>query len=86
MEGNLLLTSVDQWISGGRRTHGGAEARRKQREEPATRHTPQGQLWRVSCSCLFVKHPWLPTGVLRFALPRSSILCGCINSYPWQAS
>jgi hypothetical protein len=34
--------SVDQWISGGRRSHGGAEARRKQREEPTTRH--KGQL------------------------------------------
>jgi hypothetical protein len=30
--------SVDQWISGGRRSHGGAEARRKQREESTTGH------------------------------------------------
>jgi hypothetical protein len=66
---------VDQWISGGRCSHGGADARRKQREEPTTRHKGN---WRVSCFCLRVKHPWFPTGVL-FALPRSSILCGCIN-------
>jgi hypothetical protein len=32
--------SVDQWVSAGRRSYGGAEARRKQREEPTTRHKP----------------------------------------------
>jgi hypothetical protein len=41
--------SVDQWISGGRCSHGGAEARRKQREESTTRHKGN---WRVSCFCL----------------------------------
>jgi hypothetical protein len=35
-------------ISGGR-SHGGAEARRKQREETTTRHKGN---WRVPCSCL----------------------------------
>jgi hypothetical protein len=45
----------------GRRSHGGAEDRRKQREESATRHKGN---WRVSCFFLCVKHPWLPTGVL----------------------
>jgi hypothetical protein len=65
---------VDQWISGGRRSHGGAEARRKQREEPTTGHKGN---WRVLCSCLCVE-----TAVVAcrcFALPRSSILCGYIN-------
>jgi hypothetical protein len=47
-------------ISGGR-SHGGAEARRKQREETTTGHKGN---WRVPCSCLCVKHSWLPTGVL----------------------
>jgi hypothetical protein len=37
--------SVDQWISGGRRSHGGAEARRKQREESTTGHKGK---WRVA--------------------------------------
>jgi hypothetical protein len=36
--------SADQRISGGWCSHGGAEARRKHREEPTTRHPPQGQL------------------------------------------
>jgi hypothetical protein len=54
-------TSVDQWISGGRRSHGGAEARRKQREETTTRHKGN---WRVPCFYLCVKRPWLPTGAL----------------------
>jgi hypothetical protein len=53
--------SVDQWISGGRCSHGGAETRRKQREETTTRHKGN---WRVPCVCLCVKHPWFPTGVL----------------------
>jgi hypothetical protein len=57
----LARGSVDQWISGGRCSHGGAEARRKQREESTTRHKGN---WRVSCFCLCVKHPWLSTGVL----------------------
>jgi hypothetical protein len=53
---------VDQWISGGRCSHGGAETRRKQREETTTRHRGN---WRVPCFCLCVKHPWaFPTGVL----------------------
>jgi hypothetical protein len=33
----------------------------------------------VSCSCLGVKHPGFPTAHRCFTLPRSSILCGCIN-------
>jgi hypothetical protein len=43
--------AVDQWVSGGRRSHGGAEARRKQREETTTRHKGN---WRVPCFCLCV--------------------------------
>jgi hypothetical protein len=69
--------SADQWINGGRCSHGGAEARRKQREESATGHKGN---WRVSCFCLCVKHPWLPTGVLHCPGPgHPPILCGCIN-------
>jgi hypothetical protein len=44
-EPDLLWTpesSVGQWISGGRCSHGGAETRREQREESTTR--PRGQL------------------------------------------
>jgi hypothetical protein len=42
--GQAFRRSLDQWISGGRRSHGGAEARRKQREESTTRHKGN---WRV---------------------------------------
>jgi hypothetical protein len=65
---------VDQWVSGGRRSHGGAEARRKQREEPTTRHKGN---WRVPCSCLCIETPVVAHRC--FTPPRSSILCGCIN-------
>jgi hypothetical protein len=73
--------SVDQWISGGRRSHGGAEARRKQRGEPTTRHKGN---WRASCSCLCVETPVVAHRC--FTLPRSSILCGCINVPGRQAN
>jgi hypothetical protein len=42
----------------GRRSHGGAETIRKQREEATARHKGN---WRVPCFCLCVKDPWLPT-------------------------
>jgi hypothetical protein len=76
--------SVDQWISGGRCSHGGAEARRKQREEPTTRHKGN---WRgvLSCFCLCVKHPWLPTGVLHF-YTAPVIHPVRVHKCPWQAS
>jgi hypothetical protein len=58
---------------GGELPHGGAETRRKQCEETTTRHKGN---WRVPCFCLCVKHPWLPTGVLSFALaPRAPVTC-----------
>jgi hypothetical protein len=67
--------SVVQRISGGRRSHGGAEARHTQREETTTRHKGN---WRVPCSCLCVETPVVAR--MCFALPpRSSILYGCIN-------
>jgi hypothetical protein len=72
---------VDQWISGGRFSHGGAEIRRKQREETATGHKGNR---RVPCSCLCVKHPWLPTGVLH--CPGPVIHPVRVHKYPWQAS
>jgi hypothetical protein len=70
--------SADQRISGGMRPHGGAEARRKQREEPTTGHKGN---WRVPCSCMCVETPVLVAHRC-FTLPRSSsILCGCINMF-----
>ena len=76
---------VDQWISGGRRTHGGAEARRKQREESTTGHKGN---WRVPCSCLCVKHPWLPTCALH--CPGHPVIRVIhpvrVHKCPWQAS
>jgi hypothetical protein len=54
-------SEIPEFLERGR-SHGGAEARRKQREETTTRH--KGNL-RVPCSCLCVKHLlWLPTGDL----------------------
>jgi hypothetical protein len=55
--------SADQRISGGWRAHGGAEARREQREESTT--GPGGQL---ACPVLVLlpvvlERPWLPTGI-----------------------
>jgi hypothetical protein len=69
-----IRSSVDQWWLEGARSHGGAEARRKQREESTTGHKAQlarGN-WCVSCSCLCVETP--AVSHRRFALPRSSIL------------
>jgi hypothetical protein len=78
-----------QWISGGMCSHGGAEARRKQRatrgvesQRPATRAigVSRAFAWALpvcSGSVQCVKRPWLAHRC--FALPRSSILCGCIN-------
>jgi hypothetical protein len=60
--------SADQRISGGMRPHGGAEARRKQREEPTTGHKGN---WRVPCSCMCVETPVLVAHRC-FTLPRSS--------------
>jgi hypothetical protein len=60
--------SADQQISGG------AEARRKQHEESTTGHKGN---WRVPCPCLCVETPVVAHRC--FTLPRSSILCGCIN-------
>jgi hypothetical protein len=60
--------SVDQWS--GRRSHGGAEARRKQREEPTTGHKGN---WRVPCSCLCVETPVVAHRC--FTLPRGHPSC-----------
>jgi hypothetical protein len=60
--GASVAGSADQRISCGWRSHGGAEARREQREESTTR--PGGQL---ACPVLLLsvmlERPWLPTGV-----------------------
>jgi hypothetical protein len=52
---------ADQRISGGWRSHGGAEARREQREEPTT--GPGGQLACLVLLPVVLGHPWLPTDV-----------------------
>jgi hypothetical protein len=53
-----LSGSADQrWMC----SHGGAEARREQREESATR--PGGQLACLVFLPVMLGHPWLPTGV-----------------------
>jgi hypothetical protein len=54
----------------GRRSHGGTEASRKQREEPTTRHKGN---WRVPCSCLCVETPVVARRC--FSLPRSHPSC-----------
>jgi hypothetical protein len=72
--------SVDQWWKVLPRRSRPRPDARKQREESTTRHKGN---WRVSCFCLCVKHPSRNTcGLVAhrcFALPRSSILCGCTN-------
>jgi hypothetical protein len=52
---------ADQRISGGWRSHGGAEARREQREESTT--GPGGQLACLVFLPVVLGHPWLPTDV-----------------------
>jgi hypothetical protein len=59
--------SADQRISGGWCSHGGAEARREQREETATRR-PGGQLARPVLLPVVLEPPWLPTGISTRAL------------------
>jgi hypothetical protein len=54
-----VMISADQRIRGGWHSHGGAEARRKQREEPTTRHKGN---WRVPWSCLCVETPVVADG------------------------
>jgi hypothetical protein len=56
-------------------------ARGQTRATRGANDPPQGQL-RVPCSCLLLKYPWLPIARRCFKLPRSSILCGCINIFP----
>jgi hypothetical protein len=80
----MLLTDFERlrdFEISGRRSHGGAEARRKQREEPTTGHKGN---WRVPCPCLCVETPVVAHRC--FALPRSPILCGCINVPGRQAN
>jgi hypothetical protein len=71
-----LSGSADQRISGGWRSHGGAEARREQREESTTR--PGGQLACLVFLPVVLEPPWFPTGALHCP-GHPSWLCGCIN-------
>jgi hypothetical protein len=73
--------SADQRISGGWCSHGGAEARREQREESTTR--PRGQL---VCPVLLPVMLEPPRGCPQAFqhVPRSSILCGCINKFLYR--
>jgi hypothetical protein len=86
-------------ICSGRRSHEGAEARHKQREEPTTRHKGS---WCVPCSCICAETelpetelPWLPSGLRCFALaaplPRGHPPCRkktpasrCVFSHPMR--
>jgi hypothetical protein len=52
---------ADQWISGGWCSHGGAEARREQREESTT--GPRGQLACFVFLPVMLEPPWLHTGI-----------------------
>jgi hypothetical protein len=81
-ESSGLVDQLSGSVVGGRCSHGGAEGRREQREETATRHKGN---WRVPCSCLCVKHPWLPTGVLHCP-GHPSCDPVRVHKYPWQAS
>ena len=60
-EKSLTGGSADQRISGGWRSHGGAEARREQREESTT--GPGGQLACPVLLPVMLERPWLPTGI-----------------------
>jgi hypothetical protein len=55
----FLLGSADRRISGGWCSHGGAEARREQREESTT--GPGGQLACLVLLPVMLGDPWLPT-------------------------
>jgi hypothetical protein len=70
-----LSGSVDQWISGGRRSHGRAVARRKQRDESTTRHKGN---WRVPCSCLCAETP--TRTCLIHLLGKFAARAACINN------
>jgi hypothetical protein len=75
-----VVPSADQWISGGRCSHGGAETRRKQREDTATGHKGN---WRAPCSCLCVKHT---RGCPQVFCTAPVIHPVRVHTYPWQAS
>jgi hypothetical protein len=67
-----------QWISGSVVEGAPTEEPRPDASNARSQQpAPEGN-WCVSCSCLCVKHPPV-VAHRRFALPRSSILCGCIN-------
>jgi hypothetical protein len=80
---NDLLSAkagISQWISGSvvegaptKEPRPDASNARSQR--PATRAIGVSRAF----FCLCVKRPWFPVSHRCFALPRSSILCGCIN-------
>jgi hypothetical protein len=60
---------------------GGAEARREQREESTT--GPGGQLACLVLLPVMLEHPWLCPQMFQH-VPRSSILCGCINKFLYR--
>jgi hypothetical protein len=72
--GPYVSGSADQrWMALPRRSRGQTRATRGARSQrPAT----EGN-WRVSCSCLCDETPVVAHRC--FTLPRSSIMCGCIN-------
>jgi hypothetical protein len=66
----------------GRRSHGGAEARRKQREEATTGHKGN---WRVPCSCLCVETPAVAHSPQVF-YTAPVIYPVRVHKCPWQTS
>jgi hypothetical protein len=80
MGGRAEHPSVDQWISGGR-CHGGAEARRKQRGESATRHKIRAIGVSRAFACV------LNTRGFRQAFCTAPVIHPVgVHEYPWQAS
>jgi hypothetical protein len=76
---------LDQWSSGSVVEGAPTEEPRPDASNARSQQpAPEGN-WCVSCSCLCVKHPWLPTGVLHF-YTAPAIHPVRVHKYPWQAS
>jgi hypothetical protein len=72
--------SVDQWTSGGRCSHGGAETRRKQREETTTRHKGSCGVSRAFACVLNTR------GLPQVFYTAPVIHPVRVHKCPWQAS
>jgi hypothetical protein len=72
--GQAPPSPVDQWISGPVVEGARPDASNARSQRPATRATGVSR----TLACV-LKHPWWVLAHRCFTLPRSSILCGCIN-------